>query len=118
MPNSGSDAVTLADGRQLLVYNWRSGPAPKETPKVERNADETGPSKKGTRADYGVRYPLNVSVSPDGENWEMRVTLEDEPKPHGYAYPAVIQTKDGLVHVTYTWNREKIKHVVIDPKKL
>ncbi len=118
MPNSGSDAVTLADGRQLLVYNWRSGPAPKETPKVEKNADEVGPSKKGTRADYGVRYPLNISVSPDGVKWDMAVTLEDEPKPHGYAYPAMIQTKDGLVHVTYTWNREKIKHVIIDPKKL
>lgn len=118
MPNSGSDAVTLADGRQLLVYNWRSGPAPKETPKVEKNADEVGPSKRGTRADYGVRYPLNISVSPDGVKWDMAVTLEDEPKPHGYAYPAIIQTKDGLVHVTYTWNREKIKHVIIDPKKL
>jgi predicted neuraminidase len=119
MPNSGSDAVTLADGRQLLVYNWRSGPAPKETPVLIKDETATeGPSKKGTRADYGVRYPLNISVSPDGVKWAMAVTLEDEPKPHGYAYPAVIQTKDGLVHVTYTWNREKIKHVVIDPKKL
>ena len=30
----------------------------------------------------------------------------------------VIQAKDGLVHVTYTWKRERIKHVVIDPAKL
>jgi hypothetical protein len=31
---------------------------------------------------------------------------------------AVIQASDGLVHVTYTWNRQKFKHVVIDPKEL
>lgn len=97
-PNSGSDAVTLADGRHLLVYNWRESP--------------------GAKDDWGVRWPLNISVSADGERWAMRVTLEDQPLKHGYAYPAVIQTRDGLVHLTYTWNREKIKHVVIDPKKL
>jgi len=116
MPNSGSDAVTLADGRQLLVYNWRDQPAPKETPKP---TDDAPPGEwKATRADYGVRYPLNVSISPDGKKWDMKVTLEDQPMPHGYAYPAVIQTRDGLVHITYTWNRQKIKHVVIDPAKL
>ncbi len=38
--------------------------------------------------------------------------------PDGYAYPAVIQTRDGLVHVSYTWNRQHIRHVVIDPKLL
>jgi predicted neuraminidase len=30
----------------------------------------------------------------------------------------VIQASDGLVHVTYTWNRTRIAHVVIDPAKL
>jgi alpha-L-rhamnosidase len=30
----------------------------------------------------------------------------------------VIQTADGLVHVTYTWKRQRVKHVVIDPTKL
>lgn len=117
-PNSGSDAVTLADGRQLLIYNLRerAGGAPRN-PKANALGGAQ-PAIPEASEDWGVRWPLNLSVSTDGETWSMLVTLEDEPRRHGYAYPAVIQTRDGLVHVTYTWNREKIKHFVIDPKKL
>lgn len=97
-PNSGTDAVTLRDGRHLLVYNHVAPPP--ETPS------------------RGVRYPLNVAVSNDGVSWRMVLTLEDQPMPSGYAYPAVIQTADGMVHITYTWNRERIKHVVLDPRTL
>jgi predicted neuraminidase len=88
-PNSGIDATTLQDGRFLLVYNNSS----------------TG------------RSPLNVAISSDGVTWRRVLTLEDTPGKQ-YAYPAVIQTSDGLVHITYTWKRERIKHVVIDPAKL
>lgn len=100
IPNSGSDAVTLADGRQLLVYNHKDGP---------ESADVRN---------WGTRWPLNLATSTDGKVWKMVATLESEPLRHGYAYPAIIQTRDGLVHITYTWNRERIKHVIVDPKKL
>lgn len=96
-PDSGTDAVTLRDGRQLLVYNHNI---------------RTGSNNKG-------RSPLNVAISDDGKNWQAALVLEDDPNaPNGFAYPAVIQTSDGLVHITYTWERKRIKHVVIDPKKL
>jgi predicted neuraminidase len=88
-PNSGTDAVTLRDGRQLLVYNHTA---------------------KG-------RSPLNVAISADGEPWRPAVTLEDEPGKE-FSYPAVIQTSDGQVHITYTWKRQRIKHAVLDPGKL
>jgi predicted neuraminidase len=88
-PNSGIDAVTLRDGRQLLVYNHCA---------------------KG-------RSPLNIAVSADGKVWLAALTLEDEAGKE-FSYPAVIQTSDGLVHVVYTWNRRRIKHVVVDPAKL
>lgn len=87
-PNSGTDAVTLADGRQLLVYNHTA---------------------KG-------RTPLNVAVSEDGRAWKAAGVLEQEAGE--YSYPAVIQARDGLVHITYTWKRRRVKHVVLDPKKL
>ena len=88
-PNSGTDAVTLKDGRHLLIYNHTA---------------------KG-------RSPLNLAVSKDGKVWEAALVLEDQPK-REFSYPAIIQTSDGLVHITYTWKRQKAKHVVIDPAKL
>jgi predicted neuraminidase len=84
-PSAGIDALRLRDGRFLLVYN---------------------PTAKG-------RDKLEVAVSPDGKAWRRAVVLEDEPGE--YSYPAAIQTRDGLVHVTYTWRRERIKHMVLDP---
>jgi predicted neuraminidase len=111
-PNSGIDAVTLSDGRQLLVYNFRSGPrtgppAPNTAFRLSRHGE-----------DWGARWPLNLALSRDGLHWTQGLTLEDQPRPNGYAYPAVIQTRDGLVHITYTWNRQRIKHVVLDPRML
>jgi predicted neuraminidase len=94
-PNSGTDAVTLKDGRHVLVYN------------------HIDPS-----TEWGDRNILNVAVSNDGLNWQASVLLENDPDHDGeYSYPAVIQSDDGMVHVTYTWNRKLIKHVVLDPAK-
>lgn len=94
--NSGTDAVTLKDGRQALVYNHVLPP--------------------GSLA-KGPRTPLNLSISKDGKTWYAAAILEDSPISQ-YSYPSVIQTKDGMIHVVYTWRRQKIKHVVIDPSKL
>ncbi|HSX54669.1 MAG TPA: sialidase family protein [Sphingomonas sp.] len=97
-PNSGTDAVTLADGRQLVVYN--------------HSAHSLGrPSK-------GFRYPINVAISDDGVRWRKVLTLESKPLEAGYAYPAVIQARDGRVHITYTWDRKRIRHIVLDPARL
>lgn len=95
-PNSGTDAVTLKDGRQLLVYN---------------HSTKEGEEPKG-------RNILNVALSKDGKKWSPVMTLENEPVQDGYAYPAVIQTSDEKIHITYTYNRREIKHVVLDPAKL
>ena len=52
----------------------------------------------------------------DGDTWRPRLALEDGPGE--YSYPAVIQARDGTVHVTYTWRRERIKHVTLAPARL
>lgn len=43
---------------------------------------------------------------------------EDQPNRSDDAYSAVIQSSGGLVHITYTWNRQMITHVVFDPGRL
>jgi len=90
-PNSGVDAIGLQDGRALIVYNHTGG-------------------------DWGARSPLNVAVSRDGTAWREVAVLEDEAGGE-FSYPAVIQTSDGKVHITYTWKRRRIRHVMLDPAR-
>jgi predicted neuraminidase len=87
-PNSGIDAVKLRDGRFILVYN-------------------------NTRTG---RSPLNLGVSTDGEHFRVSATLESDPGE--FSYPAIIQGSDGDLHITYTWNRTRIKYVRIPLEKI
>jgi alpha-L-fucosidase len=80
--NSGIDGVTLSNGYHLLVVN---------------------PLKKG-------RNKLVLLGSSDGIAWEELLVLEDE-KSGEFSYPAIIQAKDGSLHLSYTYNREKIKYI-------
>ena len=88
-PSAGIDALRLRDGRFWLIYN---------------------PTTKG-------RGKLEIAASRDGKSWHRALALEDT-NDGEFSYPAMIQSKDGLVHVTYTWQRQKIKHVVVDPARI
>jgi len=90
-PNSGIDAVTLKDGLYLLVYN----------PTIQGLDD---------------RAKLNIAISKDGIKWNDVFILESKGKGE-FSYPAVIQTADGRIHITYTYNRVNIKHVVLEEVK-
>ncbi|MHC4060995.1 MAG: sialidase family protein [Planctomycetota bacterium] len=96
-PNAGIDVVKLSDGRHLLVYNHSDG-------------------------DSGGRSQLNISVTDDGKVWKAGLKLEDGKTVEGKnaygAYPGAILGSDGLVHIVYTWRRDRINYVAIDPEKL
>ena len=87
-PNSGTDAITLSNGFHLLVYN---------------------PTVKGKNG----RSKLSVALSKTGEDWQEVLSLENEKKGE-FSYPAVIESSDGKIHISYTHNRRNIKHVVLE----
>jgi predicted neuraminidase len=88
-PNAGIDVVRLRDGRLILVYNH-----------LPRG-----------------RSAIHLALSRDeGATWSAPLVLEDGQSE--LSYPAVIQSSDGLVHVTYTWQRTHIRHLVIDPRNM
>jgi len=88
-PGSGLDAVRLADGRWLLVYN-----------------DTTA-----------GRNRLAVSLSPDeGRTWPRTRHLE-RAEQGSFHYPCVIQTRDGRVHCIYSYfvaEGKSMKHAAFD----
>jgi predicted neuraminidase len=87
-PDSAIDAVVMADGRALLVYNHTT----------------TG------------RTPLTLALSSTGERWRVLRNLESDPGE--FSYPAVIQTRDNRIHIAYTHNRTNLRHVTLDPAEL
>jgi predicted neuraminidase len=97
LPNnsSGIDAVTLRDGRQVLAYN-------------HSHRNEMGHKGRGI---------LNLATSKDGKAWDAVVLVNFYLKSsYQYSYPGIIQSRNGLVHLVYTWHRRSIEHAVINPK--
>ena len=94
------------DGRLLVVYNHSWDPDSRKT--------------------------LALSTSEDfGNTWDEPLIIDQvnstSPGRLQHCYPAVIQSRDGLVHVTYTRNRggkleestsPTISHLILDPSKL
>ena len=93
---SGTDAVTLQDGRHVLIYN---------------NFETLPLTKKGPRT------PISIALSDDGQTWRHTLTLEDSPIDQ-YSYPAIIQGKNGHLYCVYTWRRQRVAFKEIDLKKL
>ena len=88
LPNSdsGLSALRLSDGRLVLAFN-----------------------------DSAIaRENLRLAVSVDeGRTWTRIATLAEEAGAE-FSYPFLIQTRDGAIHLVYTWKRKAIKHVVFN----
>ena len=86
-PNPASPAVLLrlTNGHLALVYN-------------DSNTD---------------RHPLSITASADdGATWyPARILVDGD---GAYAYPAMIQTPDGLIHIVYSHDRQRIQHITLN----
>jgi predicted neuraminidase len=82
-PDSAIDALRLRDGRVLLVYNHAAH----------------------------SRANLRLAVSSDeGHTWRAGPVIEAE-RGREFSYPHLAEDRRGRIHLTYTWQRERIKHV-------
>lgn len=81
--NSGLALLHLADGRLLLAAN----------PQPQRNV-------------------LVLFLSHDeGKSWNVaRIVADDPILSAEYSYPALLQTADGFIHLTYTFDRQTIAY--------
>jgi predicted neuraminidase len=95
IPNPGTslENIRLRDGNWIMVYN-----------DIERG-----------------RYSLVAALSDDeGATWKWKRHLDGSPSNESrnqYHYPSVIQSKDGAIHVTYSYfvpEGKSIKHVRIN----
>jgi len=95
-PNSGIDCVKTPDGKVMLVYNPAGG-------------------------NWGDRTPLTLAMSEDnGKTWTDILTLEEaevgREEDVEYSYPAITE-KDGILHITYTYNRVSIVYWQVEIRK-
>ena len=123
--NSGVQALALSSGAILLAFNnVAAGDAPRGGD--DDHGVEGGAGGRNARSGSPPRDVLSLALSEDGgASWPYVRDLEPGGKgdpalgavPGGlrYSYPALVEDLvTGLVHVAYTFNREAIKHVVID----
>ena len=86
-PNASVALLRLASGRLLLAANPLTG---------------------------GARYELALFLSNDeGATWTpARVVENDSDREAAYAYPSLLQTRDGRIHLAYSWRYQAIAHAV------
>lgn len=90
-PNAGIEALCLKSGKYLLVYN---------------------PLQSGKEW-YNGRNQLSLAISDDAYHWAYVGDIENQDSGE-FSYPAAIQTPDGFVHITYTYNRKAIRYVKLE----
>ena len=85
-PGSGVEVIRLASGNIVLIYN---------------NCEDD------------PRNTLDVALSDDeGKTWKWQRNIEKSDGQGRFDYPSIIQTRDGKIHATYSYNVKTIKHVV------
>jgi predicted neuraminidase len=82
-PDSGISGIRLPDGRLLVTFN---------------------------DATWG-RSSLSLALSNDeGRSWK-RIAIFENDNEKSFSYPYMMQSSDGIIHVTYSWDGRKVKEV-------
>jgi predicted neuraminidase len=87
-PNASVALLRLHDGRLLLAWNPQT---------ANRN-----------------KLALSLSTE-EGQSWSAPHLVEDAAGGEEFSYPALLQGRDGTVHLAYTWQRRTIKHLAFAP---
>lgn len=130
--NSSIQARELADGRLVIIYNEISAAGRSSESSVppwikDREAFLSACDITDSSAIWGVpRNPLVISSSTDlGRTWRRELVVEADATLRSvhddrgafigdYSYPSIIQTSDGLVHISYSYLRDYIKHATLE----
>jgi len=111
--NSAIQLLRLTDGRLVLVFNDSS---------AERDQFRWVPDGQGGVRRKTLRTPLTLALSEDdGATWPYWRNLQVQDEEYrdnefGYSYPTLLQTRDGRLHVAYSYLRKTIKHVILAPE--
>lgn len=105
--NSGLDVLRTKSGLLLLACN------PVGLMAEPKPVEEGWPEHLALGfVRWGPRSPLVLKISSDeGETWPLEIVLEDGPGE--YSYPCLIEGKDRVIHVAYTYRRRAIAYVAV-----
>jgi predicted neuraminidase len=134
-PNSGICFDVFPSGRILVVYNHSSkAKAVGQREGLYDDVKEEGDDRQNQQSKHGGRQafwgapraPLCLAWSDDdGKTWDRRVIEEGD----GYcmtnnseqklnrelSYPSMALSPDGMVHIAFTFWRQKIKYIQVWP---
>ncbi|MCS7459757.1 exo-alpha-sialidase [Paenibacillus doosanensis] len=108
--NSSIQLTRLHNGHLALIFNDST---------MERDQFRWV-SSKGNFRRKPLRTPLTLAISEDeGQTWPyfrnvQMADLEYKDSEIGYSYPSIITTKDGAIHVAFSYLRKGIKYVRVE----
>ncbi|OXM87984.1 sialidase family protein [Paenibacillus rigui] len=112
--NSSIQMTKLANGHLALVYNNSS---------LERDQFRWV-QRKGEFRKKTLRTPLTLALSEDeGHTWPYYKNVQMADLEHkesgeiGYSYPSIISTRDGKLHIAFSYLRKAIKYVCISEEQ-
>ncbi|XEC96107.1 exo-alpha-sialidase [Paenibacillus tarimensis] len=108
--NSSTQLVRLGNGHLALIFNNSS---------MERDQFRWV-TRKGEFRKKPLRTPLTLAISEDeGNAWPyyrnvQMADLEYKDSEIGYSYPSIISTRDGKIHIAFSYLRKGIKYICLE----